>query len=384
MFEIPNTLSVFSANLDGTKLAKILVKVDKVIQYSDADKLTDDLQLLVSANCKLFVVGRTSDTLCCHYVCESEGEGAAYVDFLKLKKMLDAKPKAEISYDKQAVTVKSGRSKSTLNAKSVSLYELETIERDLKLRNMRSESSFTLERSDISKIVIAANMLGIKDVFSNTRSAVCVTASDGQAKVVSSTAWSASSTTFESKGFYRFAIYSDMIQIIDALVSDDLNLYVDMQGFIVATSTDFIAAFPPAPVTEASYGQYDLFISMLGKAPAKFQANGDELKKVLTKIESLFIKKGDNPNGLCKIGDNKVKISYACDDGSDSQILSCKNKGEAEFKIDIRLLSTVLRAVKQISTVTLTVYGVVGQYKFLKFDTVADNLGVSFGLYIPQ
>ena len=69
---------------------------------------------------------------------------------------------------------------------------------------------------------------------------------------------------------------------------------------------------------------------------------------------------------------------------SDLERVKSKNKGKAEFKCDLRLMTTVLKAVKKVEAVKITVFGIVGQYKSMRFDTIADGLEVSFGLYIPQ
>lgn len=384
MFKKPETLGDFEIELDGKAFASVLAKVDKVVQYSDADKLLGDIQILVADGKYLSVIGKTADTLCIHRVGTTKDQGAVSVSFAQLRKLVDKKDKVNLSFDGSDLHIKAGRSKSSLSTKQVALFELESVETEVKSLAVKGDMSFNIAKSDIANILVASNMLGIKDVFSNNRAIVCVEAKDGMSRVVSHTAWSASSTTFASKGMYKFATYNDMVAIIDSLVDDELELYTNVSGFIVAKTKDFIASFPPAPVTDRDYGMFDMFVSSVGDSPCKFQADGEELKVIVSDITSLFIKKDDNPNGIISVRDGKMKVSYECDAGSKSEIMDCKNKGKAEFKCDLRLMSTVLKAVKKVEAVKITVFGIVGQYKSMRFDTIADGLEVSFGLYIPQ
>lgn len=384
MFKIPEKLGEFEFEVSGKAFAAILTKVDKVVKYSDADKLSEDVQLLVADGKKLSVVGRTADTLCIHHVCAIKQQGAVAVDFEQLRKLVDKKDTTAIQFDGTSLNIKAGRSKASLTTKQASLYIMEQVVADLKTLMLKGESSFNIASSDIANILVASNMIGIKDVFSNSRSVICATSSDGEARVVSHTHWSASSTTFPSKGNYKFATYTDMVQIIDSLVSDNIDLYTTPTGFIVARTEGFLASFPPAPVTEQDYGMFDLFMESVGQSPCKFQVNGEAIKAAVSDITALFIKKDDNPNGLISVKESKLRVSYECDAGSKAEIMDCKSKGKAEFKCDLRLLTTVLKAVKKVEAVTISVYGIVGQYKSMRFDTKADGLEVSFGLYIPQ
>jgi hypothetical protein len=385
MFNKPDKLGEFSAELNGKELATTLSKVDKVVQYSDADKLFEDMQILVADGKYLSLVGRTADTICLHRIGATKQHGAISLSFASLRKLVDKKDAVSLTFDGRDLHIKAGRSKSSLTVKQVALMDLESVETDIKAALIKGKDSFDINKSDINKIMISANMLGIKDVFSNTRSVVCVEARDGSCDVVSHTAWSASATTFKSVGsHYKFATYTDMIQIIDALVDEEIHIYTTHQGYIVAKTDDFLASFPPAPVLDSDYEVFDNFVSGLGNPPCKFVVNGESLKTAVSDITALFIKKDDNPNGVIAVKDTKLRVNYSCDAGSKSEILDCKSKGNAEFKCDLRLLTTVLKALKKVDDVKIAVFGIVGQYKSLRFDTNADGMEVSFVLYIPQ
>ena len=173
--------------------------------------------------------------------------------------------------------------------------------------------------------------------------------------------------------------------MIHSLSGDgDVSVHTDINGSIVVSNDTFLAAFPPASVTEEDYQAFDLMEEISGKAAVKMKMEGNQLRSVITSAETLFPKNDSAKIGSVKVKDGSARISYECDLGSVSDTIACTNKGNAEFRIDLLVFAHVFKAAKKLGTSVLSVFGLPGKYKSLCLSADCDGFKVSYRVYIPS
>jgi hypothetical protein len=137
-------------------------------------------------------------------------------------------------------------------------------------------------------------------------------------------------------------------------------------------------------VTEEDYQAFDLMEDISGEAAVKMKMEGNQLRSIITSAETLFPKNDSAKIGTVKVKDGKARVSYECDLGSVSDIIECKNKGNAEFRIDLLVFAHVFKAAKKLGDAVLSVFGLPGKYKSLCLTANCDGFKVSYRVYIPS
>lgn len=349
--QIPKTIEDFSFILDGNLFGKSLKLCDEVIKFSDADKMVEDLNMVVCTGERVYLIGRTIDTFIIYELSASsiEGVGAALLDFSQLSPVTKNEL-IKFEFTRGELKAKSRNCKFNTTIKHVSQDQLMTL--DMTVRNIEVKNNADiLPPNVVDELKRAVDMSYIPDLYTDASVNSHITLRDGHLSVVTSSNFTSAlyeADFKESVPNVRMSLGSDMLKLLYKVVDKtDAQFYVSGANF-VASAENFMVLLPPVRSTKDDFAKFDIALETLGSANVKGNADHDMVLAVNT-LTALV-------NSNKKLKGQSVKFTFSAKSGqallkfsTDGQSLTEKvkfiTKDTFTFNADVRLFQLLLKAL---------------------------------------
>lgn len=389
MLQIPKKLEDFSFSVVGKEFGRVLKVCDEVVKFSDADKMVEDLHLIVSDGKSVYAIGRTIDTFICHRLPaeDVQGVGAASVDF-KAFTTLVKRDSVHLSFRRGGFSAKASRFEFDQSTKQVSLDQLEMI--DVTLRSVKTRSDGeALTAKAVAMLRDAVALTYVPDIYLGAQVTSHIEVLNGKLRVSTARNWCVSiyETPIQDTDDFKLSLHSDMITLLYKVVGDmKAQFYVSGSHFI-ASSDEFMVTLPPVRSTPDDYNRFAVVTAALG-APVRACYLGKDFGPATSTIMQVIatnaaLKGKAVPFELTVMG-KSAKLQFDTDGCRMSETVGAKSSDKFNVKLDVRILSLILKNVMQLDKDTqhkCSMYGAVGKYKAARFDYKRGAASLSFMMY---
>lgn len=380
--KIPTKCGSFSFSIGGKELWASLKTCDEIIKFSDADKIVDDLNLLMCCGKQVYVVGRTIDTftvlrLPCTNV---EGEGAANIDFNSFQP-LAKKDSCNISVEDGRLCAKSKSFVYKVDLRQGSSDQLELVSQ--MLEQYTGGEEVQLSHADVEAVNRAVQLTYIPELYLDHIVCAHIQATAKGLTVSCPANWSSGHYFNPNvRGKYKLSVSAKMMAVISKVGTEDTSYNVGVFGFM-ASSPDRIIVLPPITTHENAFTQHTETRAAFGKPQCVIECGADIVEAVNT-INGIVQRtkdlKGRAISAQLKSAGKYMSVGFVTD--SQSILERVTGAGDVfEVNCDIKILALILKnvAVLKPSEHTLSLLGPRGKYKALALDYgSADGEELSF------
>lgn len=372
--QIPMQIDDFEFSIEGTDFGKSLKLCDEVIKFSDADKMMEDLNMIVCTGREVFLMGRTIDTFIIYQldVSEVSGIGAALVDFSVLGPVTK-KGRVKIRFAGGELRAKSKTTNLTNSVRQVSLDQLKTLE--VTIRNIELKNDADVFGSElVDDIKRAVEMSFIPDLYTDGSTNSHIEVRKGSLKVVTSSNFTCAQYDKDltvSSPDIRISLGADMLRLLYKVVgSSEAQFYVSGANF-VASAANFLVLLPPVRSHKGDFDRFETFEATLGEPAARATADHDLVLAVNTLaglVNSNKALKGHSVKFALAVKPGTALLKFNTDGQSLTEKIGIATKDTFSFNADIRLMQLLMKGVGQgikagESPHQLSVYGPTGKYK---------------------
>lgn len=377
--QIPKTIEDFSFTLDGNLFGKSLKLCDEVIKFSEADKMIEDLNMVVCTGTKVYLIGRTIDTFIINELSASgvEGVGAALLDFSQLSPVV-RKDLIKFEFTRGEMSAKSRNSKLKISVRHVSQDQLMSL--DMTIRNIEVKSNADiLPPNVVSELKRAVDMSYIPDLYTDASVNSHITLKSGQLTVVTSSNFISALYEAEFKERVpdtKISLGSDMLKLLYKVVGDvDTQFYVNGANF-VASADNFLVLLPPVRSSKEDFQKFDIAMDTLGSATATGNAHHDMVLAVNTLaalVSANKALKGQSVKFNFSAKSGQALLKFSTDGQSLIEKVKFATKDTFTFNADVRLFQLLLKALGNgikggECDHLMRVFGPVGKYKAFMLD----------------
>ena len=382
--KIPTKCGSFGFTIDGKDLWASLRVCDEIIKFSDADKIVDDLNLLMCCGNQVYVVGRTIDTfIVLRLPCtEVEGEGAANIDFNAFQP-LAKKSGMRIGVEDGKMVAKAKSFVYKVDLRQGSSDQLDLVTQMMGQYTGGTEIELTHE--DVAAVNRAVRLTYIPELYMDFIVCAHIQAT-GKGLTVSCPAnWSSGYYHNPStRGNYKLSVSAKMMSVLAKIGTEDTGYSVGPFGFMAA-SEDRIIVLPPISTHADAFSQHSDTRKAFGKPLATVEC-APQLVEAVATINGIVSKvkdlKGRAVSAKFKSVGKYCTVGFDTD--SQSIVERVSGKGDQfEVNCDVRILSHILKnvAVLKPTEHTVSALGPRGKYKALCLDYgSADGEELSFML----
>lgn len=390
MFEMPEKLNDFSFTISGKKLGTALKNCDAVVRFSDADKMIEDIHMIVSTGSEVYAIGKTIDTFI-YYKLDAEdvsGAGAARVDFA-LFSTLAKRENVRLSFTARQFEASASRFRITNATRQVSYDQIEMLSVTMRsiqlLRDKEELSSKTVEA-----LRRAVHFTYVPELYLDTKVSSYISVQNGNLRVLSYNNWSCGS--YESKIDTdinaRISVNAEMMTLLYKIAdSSDVSFYVSGAHFIAANSV-FCVALPPVRSTDADYGRFIALEQAMGSPTHKAILSKEFYPVIAATMGTIVLNKSLKGKAVpitLAVDTKKASVSFSADDCSTTEYLAAKNEAQKfSIKVDARILALVLKNVHTFGNDLrneISAYGAIGKLKSMRLD-YRDPSGSSLSYFI--
>ena len=389
MLQIPKKLEDFSFSVSGKDFGRVLKVCDEVVKFSDADKMVEDLHLIVCDGKAVYAIGRTIDTFICHRLPAEDvsGVGAASVDFKSFATLVK-RDSVHLAFRRGGFSAKASRFEFDQSTKQVSLDQLEMI--DVTLRSVKTRSDGdALSRKAVSMLRDAVALTYVPDIYLGAQVTSHIEVANGRLRVSTARNWCVSiyESAIQDTDDFKLSLHSDMITLLYKVVGDlPAQFYVSGSHFI-ASSDDFMVTLPPVRSTDADYNTFATVVAALG-APVRSCFLGKDFGPATSTIMQVIASnpalKGKAVPFELTVGEKAAKLQFDTDGCRMAETVGAKATERFNVKLDVRILNLILKNVMQLDKETqhrCSMYGAVGKYKAARFDYKKAGATLSFMMY---
>jgi hypothetical protein len=377
--QIPKTIEDFSFTLDGNLFGKSLKLCDEVIKFSEADKMIEDLNMVVCTGSKVYLIGRTIDTFIINELSASgiEGVGAALLDFSQLSPVV-RKDLIKFEFTRGEMLAKSRNSKLKISVRHVSQDQLMSL--DMTIRNIEVKNNADiLPPNVVSELKRAVDMSYIPDLYTDASVNSHITLKSGQLTVVTSSNFISALYEAEFKERVpdtKISLGSDMLKLLYKVVGDaDTQFYVNGANF-VASADNFLVLLPPVRSSKEDFQKFDIALDTLGSATATGNGHHDMVLAVNTLaalVSANKALKGQSVKFNFSAKSGQALLKFSTDGQSLVEKIKFATKDTFTFNADIRLFQLLLKALGNgikggECDHLMRVFGPVGKYKAFMLD----------------
>lgn len=389
---LPKTLGNFSFAVDGKAFTAIMKMSDEVIKFSDADKIVEDLNLVVCNGTNIYLIGRTIDTLLVHRLDAANitGEGAARLDF----KVLASSARSgtvKFTAEDGVMSLRTGKSLLRSDMQRVSLDQMQMLETVMATIKEQQQGAH-LSSDTVSAFKQAVDLTYVPNLyFEDAKVNSYLSVVDGNFTCVTHDQLACSKFTSKvDTGDMQIALSAEMLRLVYKVTAkeEDTEFYTD-NGAFIASSADFLIRLPAVRSTKQDYEKFALCEEIMGKSAifGSFDSSLGEAVKAITDLVNAHKKLRGTGVSIDVYGKGKgsAMLHFSTDGQSLTEKVSFASKDEFKFKTDVRILNLCMKNVSALVKEGLvghefSLYGPPGKYKAFRLDYRASEFDLSYYL----
>lgn len=389
---LPKNLGNFSFVVDGKSFTSVMKMSDEVIKFSNADKIVEDLNLVICNGDNVYLVGRTIDTLLVHRLdaASIEGQGAARIDFKSLASSARSGT-VKFTAEDGVMSLRTGKSLLRTDMQRVSLDQMEMLSTVLATINAQQQGAH-LSADTVSAFKQAVDMTYVPNLyFEDAKVNSYLTVESGNFTCVTHDHMACSKFTSKvDTGDMRIALSAEMLRLVYKVTAkeEDTEFYTD-NGAFIASSADFLIRLPAVRSTDQDYAKFNLCEEIMGSkvAHGSFDSGLGEAVKAITDLVNSHKKLRGTGVSIDFIGKGKgnVLLHFNTDGQSLTEKVTFGGKSEFKFKTDVRVLNLCMKNVSALVKDNIvghefSLYGPPGKYKAFRLDYSATDFHLSYYL----
>lgn len=389
---LPSKLGNFSFLVDGTAFTSVMKMSDEVIKFSDADKIVEDINLVISNGKNVYLIGRTIDTLLVHRLDAADivGEGAARLDF---KVLATSARKGTVKFDATdgVMTLRTGKSMLRSDMQRVSTDQMEMLATVLSTINEQQKGA-SLSSDTVAAFKQAVDMTYVPNLyFEDAKVNSYLSVADGVFNCVTHDHLSCSRFTskVETEDM-KLALSAEMLRLVYKVTAkeEETEFYTDSGSFI-ASSSDFLIRLPAVRSTDQDYTKFALLEQIMGSSTIRgeFDSGLGEAVKAITDLVNAHKKlRGTGVSiDVYNKGKGKAMLHFSTDGQSLTEKVNFHSKNEFKFKTDVRVMNLCMKNVSGVVKDGLvnhdfSLYGPPGKYKAFRLDYKCNDFDLSYFL----